>query len=186
MLVLSVQRDDVIKRIFERKYVPQLFMSKYFLLNGGYSTAYRTIYSMLTGCEVYSNFSTGFYWGWVQNPYLRMHTFDYIRSRLRMSGVFLDIPDSEKVVIMDYDRYMEFVDDIRLDFPVVELGDVPRDACLQASFLEFNPKWVRCVVPLDKLVTLKEKSIEGIYESVRLDDVSFMYRPSLWIPCACS
>lgn len=185
MLVLSIQRDDVIRKIYRREYKPQLLRSRYAMLNSGFSTAYMYIYLTLTDFKgIKESGYSGFYWGWLQNPYFKMHTFDYVMSKCRMVGVFLDVPD-DCVVVSDYDRYMEYVEGTVEDFPEVDMKDVSRNACLQVSFLDFNPSSVRCVVPFSRLLKSKEKTIKGIYEEVRLDDESFIYRPSLWLPCAC-
>ena len=162
MLVLTIQKKEVIDKIYKGSYRVNMWKSEYAFASPRFTKGYNIIKSNLvrkTGSFMLTSDSC--YWGWVCNPFYSF--FDLKRMYNEYYAVFVDIPE-EELVLSDYDKYTSFVleESDSEDFMVEEV--LPGDTrCIQCSFKELNPEDIVFISDISIL-----SDIEGDISSVYL------------------
>lgn len=162
MLVLTIQRRDIVGKILNGTYHVNLWQSPYVYQSIRFTEGYNKILNELerkTKTSLIDGESC--YWGWVKNPYIDF--FNYNKDEY--VALFVDIPKSE-MVFSDYDKYTDYVleNSNETDFIVESITDsVPSD-CVQCSFLSLDPSNIKLTVPLSML-NKGCKSVSDMYHA---------------------
>lgn len=166
MLVLTIQKKDNLREIYEGNYQPLLWESPYAFLSTRFSKSYTKLNKMLcdkTGKGYIPEFTP--IWSWVKSPFLEFFSdpFEYV-------GIFMEI-DRKKAVFSDYDLYTEYCQEEseNSDFILSE-GNLGTAKCIQCVTDKISPSSIRLVVPLEQLKGTKYESVSDlfVYELLRI------------------
>lgn len=164
MVVLTVQRKAVARKIFQGSYKSDFLKSDIVYLGGRYLSEYSKFNRSLNMICNRPRDDRELYWGWVYNPFM-----DFFYNPEEYMGIFLEVPD-ERVILSDYDIYTGFCneDSDFSDYIVTSDKDMPRGSCIQCTFKDFSPENILKVVPFTAL-----KGMRGTAEDI-LHNVGLM------------
>ena len=170
MLVLTIQRKDIVNKILNNTYHVNLWQSPYVYQSIKFTEGYNKILHELerkTKTPLMDGESC--YWGWVKNPYIDFFNYD----KNNYVALFVDIPKSQ-MIFSDYDKYTDYVleNSTEDDFILNSSKDMP--SCVQCSFLRLNPMNIKLTVPLDML-NKDCKSITEMYHAASYRYIWFYF-----------
>lgn len=167
MLVLTIQRKDIVGKILNNTYHVNLWQSPYVYQSIRFTEGYNKIlYELEKRNKTSLMDGESCYWGWVKNPYIDFFSYD----KDNYIALFVDVPESE-MVFSDYDKYTDYVleNSNEKDF-ILSSKDSKAD-CIQCSFLYLNPENIKLTVPLNML----NKNCKSVIEMYRAASYRYIW-----------
>lgn len=126
MKIMTSQKNECVKLLFDGAYVPDFEKSEY-AEEERYRTAYKIILSELERkTNIIARNNESCVWGWVGRIFMGFYDFHFGETSL-----FFDISEKE-VVLIDYDKYMLYVEGEteEMDFFVENLDEADCVQCV--------------------------------------------------------
>lgn len=159
MLVLTIQRKEILEKILNNSYNVNIWKSPYAFQSVRFTEGYSIILDKLQekiGAPMLEGESC--YWGWIKNPYIDFFAKDaddYV-------ALFVDVPENQ-MVFSDYDKYTDYVLEESTDKDFILTSDKVRSSsCIQCSFWNLRPENIKLSVPLSML-NRDSKSVSEMY-----------------------
>lgn len=170
MLVLTIQRKEILEKILNKTYHVNLWQSPFAYQSIRFTEGYNIILNKLqdkAGVPLLEGESC--FWGWVKNPYIDFFAYD----KDKYVALFVDIPKSQ-LVLSDYDKYTDYVLENSYDNDFILDSSKPLPECVQCSFLHLKPENIKLTVPLDML-NKDSKSVTEMYHLVSYRCIWFYF-----------
>lgn len=166
MLLMTVQKKEIVEKIREGNYKANFWKSDYSCISPRYTKGYMAIKSALEGkLNVSLSESCSPMWAWVGYPYLDFHRLSGGDSK--MVAMFIDIPENQ-IVFSDYDKYCRYIyDEGNIeDFIIPSISGIDLESsetCIQASFLKIEPSQIILTVDFKNFRDVELRSVQGFY-----------------------